>query len=135
MPLPKSCDEIAIGGFRADTVSVAKIKAGVCAEFDLPMIEMVSQRRGRRVARPRQIAMYLSRELTPYSFPNIGHFFGDRDHTTIMHGVATVERLMQECGAFRSQVEGIKSKLVQELKSYCVDNAHFDAFAEISASA
>ena len=52
------------------------------------------QVRQREVARPRQVAMYLSKQLTPRSLPEIGRRFGGRDHTTIMHGIRKIEELM-----------------------------------------
>src|SRR6185437_16380712 len=67
------------------TPHIAEIQYAVAERFGVPMMEMVSDRRARRVARPRQVAMYLSRELTPMSLPGIGKHFGGRDHTTIMH--------------------------------------------------
>jgi chromosomal replication initiator protein len=56
---------------------------------------MTSARRGREVARPRQVAMYLSKQLTPKSLPDIGRRFGGRDHTTVIHGIRQVERLRE----------------------------------------
>lgn len=69
---------------------VAEIQAAVCERFGLPMIEMYSRRRGRVVARPRQVAMYLARELTPMSLPEIGRRFGDKHHTTVMHACRAI---------------------------------------------
>ena len=57
---------------------------------------MVSARRARAVARPRQIAMYLAKRLTPRSLPEIGRRFGGRDHTTVIHAVKQIERLRGE---------------------------------------
>jgi chromosomal replication initiator protein len=54
---------------------------------------MVSARRAREVARPRQIAMYLAKQLTPRSLPEIGRRFGGRDHTTVIHAVRQIEKL------------------------------------------
>src|SRR6185369_2400178 len=76
--------------------SVGEIQREVAAFFRIPAAEMVSQRRGRVVARPRQVAMYLAKQLTPKSLPNIGRLFGNRDHTTVIHAVRTVERLIGE---------------------------------------
>src|SRR3546814_7587708 len=57
---------------------------------------MVSARRAREVARPRQVAMYLAKRLTPRSLPEIGRRFGGRDHTTVMHAVKRIEELRVE---------------------------------------
>lgn len=77
-------------------LSMAQIKAAVCARFNVPPIEMTSARRKRDVARPRQVAMYLCRQLTPRSLPEIGKCFGDRDHTTVSHACRQIERLRRE---------------------------------------
>ena len=58
--------------------------------------KVVSARRAREVARPRQIAMYLAKQLTPRSLPEIGRRFGGRDHTTVIHAVRQIERLRGE---------------------------------------
>jgi chromosomal replication initiator protein len=81
---------IADGG-AASHPSIAEIQRAVASYFGIQRYEMVSARRSRKVAWPRQVAMYLTRDLTPFSFPHIGRHFGRRDHTTIMHGVACVE--------------------------------------------
>ena len=62
-------------------------------KFKIRQAEMVSARRARAVARPRQIAMYLAKQLTPRSLPEIGRRFGGRDHTTVIHAVKQIEKL------------------------------------------
>lgn len=79
----------------APRISVARIQERVAHYFRIPVLEMTSQRRGREVARPRQVAMYLSKQLTPKSLPDIGRRFGGRDHTTVIHGIRQVERLRE----------------------------------------
>ena len=74
-------------------VTIEEIQRAVCAHFRIDRAEMASQRRTRAVARPRQIAMYLAKELTPRSFPEIGRRFGGRDHSTVIHAVRTIESL------------------------------------------
>jgi chromosomal replication initiator protein len=66
---------------------------------------MSSARRSRAVARPRQVAMYLSKQLTSRSLPEIGRAFGGRDHTTVMHAVRKVEELVKLDTAFAEDVE------------------------------
>ena len=66
---------------------------------------MSSARRSRTVARPRQIAMYLSKQLTSRSLPEIGRAFGGRYHTTVIHAVRKVEELMKADPAFAEDVE------------------------------
>lgn len=92
-------------------VTVKEIQAAVCRRFRIPAIEMMSQRRGRDVAHPRQVAMYLSKQLTPYSFPNIGRMFGGRDHTTVMYAVKAVEQRMAADSICAGDVEGLRKGL------------------------
>jgi len=72
---------------------------------------MHSARRARTVARPRQVAMYLSKQLTPRSLPEIGRKFGGRDHTTVMHAVKKVEELCSEDRSFAEDVELLRRML------------------------
>jgi chromosomal replication initiator protein len=73
--------------------TIRQIQQRVASFYGLPVLEMVSARRARVVARPRQVAMYLSRELTPQSLPEIGRRFGNRDHTTVIHAIRQIEAL------------------------------------------
>ncbi|MEQ1725863.1 MAG: chromosomal replication initiator protein DnaA [Sphingopyxis sp.] len=74
-------------------VTIEEIQRAVCAHYRIDKSEMSSQRRVRAIARPRQVAMYLAKELTPRSFPEIGRRFGGRDHSTVIHAVRTIESL------------------------------------------
>ena len=74
-------------------VSVDEIQTRVAEHFKIRKAEMTSARRAREVARPRQVAMYLSKQLTPRSLPDIGRRFGGRDHTTVIHAVKQIEKL------------------------------------------
>ena len=74
-------------------LSIDDIQRKVAEFYNLRMSDMLSARRSRVVARPRQIAMYLSKQLTPRSLPEIGRRFGGRDHTTVMHAVKKIEEL------------------------------------------
>jgi len=87
-----------------DTPLVADIQKQVAETFDIPVAEMYSARRARAVARPRQVAMYLAKQLTPQTLPNIGRMFGDRDHTTVIHAIKQVERFLKEDPEFRAKV-------------------------------
>ena len=91
--------------------TVAEIQAKVSERFRIPRIEMISARRAREVARPRQVAMYLAKQLTTLSLPNIGKHFGNRDHTTVMHACRQVERLMAADRAMRSDVLKLRRTL------------------------
>ena len=72
---------------------------------------MSSARRARAVARPRQVAMYLAKQLTSRSLPEIGRKFGNRDHTTVMHAVSRVTELMERDGTFAEDVELLRRLL------------------------
>lgn len=74
-------------------VTIDDIQRAVSAYFELKPLELVSARRARAVARPRQIAMYLSKRLTTRSLPEIGRKFGGRDHSTVIHAVRRIEEL------------------------------------------
>jgi len=74
-------------------VTIDEIQRRVCEHYRIRQSEMGSARRAREVARPRQIAMYLAKQLTQRSLPEIGRRFGGRDHTTVIHAVKTIEAL------------------------------------------
>ena len=75
-------------------VTIDEIQKRVAEHFNIKMAEMTSSRRARAVARPRQVAMYLAKQLTSRSLPEIGRKFGGRDHTTVMHAVKKIEELI-----------------------------------------
>lgn len=89
-------------------LSVEDIQKKVVEHYKLRMSDMLSQRRSRIVARPRQVAMYLAKALTEHSLPEIGRKFGGRDHTTIIHGVRKIEELLKEDRLLQEDVEAIK---------------------------
>ncbi len=75
-------------------LTIEEIQRKVAEHYNIRLSDMIGPKRLRTIARPRQIAMYLSKQLTPRSLPEIGRRFGGRDHTTIMHGVRKIEELM-----------------------------------------
>jgi chromosomal replication initiator protein len=75
-------------------LSIEEIQRKVAEHYNIRLSDMIGPKRMRTIARPRQVAMYLSKQLTPRSLPEIGRRFGGRDHTTIMHGVRKIEELM-----------------------------------------
>ncbi|MEH7828637.1 chromosomal replication initiator protein DnaA [Gemmobacter denitrificans] len=75
-------------------VTIEEIQRKVAEHYNIRLSDMIGPKRLRTIARPRQVAMYLSKQLTPRSLPEIGRRFGGRDHTTIMHGVRKIEELM-----------------------------------------
>jgi chromosomal replication initiator protein len=74
-------------------VTIEEIQRKVSEHYNIRLADMIGPKRVRTIARPRQIAMYLSKELTTRSLPEIGRRFGGRDHTTIIHGVRRIEEL------------------------------------------
>ena len=92
-------------------VTVEEIQRKVAEHYNIRLSDMLSPRRARAIARPRQIAMFLSKELTDRSLPEIGRKFGGRDHTTIMHGVKRVAQLCDEDAAIREDVSVLKRTL------------------------
>lgn len=76
-------------------ITIEEIQRRVCEHYRIKQAEMSSARRAREVARPRQVAMYLAKQLTPRSLPEIGRRFGGRDHTTVIHAVRQIEKLRQ----------------------------------------
>ena len=92
-------------------VTIDEIQKRVAEHFNIRLSEMYSSRRARAVARPRQIAMYLSKQLTARSLPEIGRKFGGRDHTTVMHAVRKVEELKSVDRAFDEDLELLRRML------------------------
>ena len=86
-------------------VTIEEIQKKVAEHYSIRLTDMSSARRARAVARPRQVAMYLAKQLTSRSLPEIGRKFGNRDHTTVMHAVSRVTELMERDGTFAEDVE------------------------------
>ncbi len=93
-------------------ITIDEIQRKVAEHYNIRPADMQSVRRARAVARPRQVAMYLAKSLTPRSLPEIGRKFGGRDHTTVIHAVRKVEELAAADPVFRDDVELLK-KLLQ----------------------
>ena len=91
----------------AQTVSIDTIKRVTAAAWGVSLLDLVSQRRDGPTVRARHVAMYLSRQMTPYSLPQIARHFGDRDHTTIMHAVRRIDAAMDEDGHLAAAVAGL----------------------------
>jgi len=92
-------------------VSIEEIQRKVAEHYNLRMNDMISARRARNVARPRQVAMYLAKQLTQRSLPEIGRRFGGRDHTTVMHAVSRVTELIDQDVAFAEDVALLRKML------------------------
>ena len=74
-------------------VTIDNIQRVVADQYKLKISDLLSKRRSRSIARPRQVAMYLAKELTNHSLPEIGESFGGRDHTTVLHACRKVREL------------------------------------------
>jgi chromosomal replication initiator protein len=92
-------------------VTVEEIMRKVADHYCLRLSDMTSARRSRAVARPRQVAMYLCKTLTPRSLPEIGRKFGGRDHTTVIHAVRKVEELAQADAQLAEDLELLRRML------------------------
>jgi chromosomal replication initiator protein len=92
-------------------VTIEEIQKRVSQHFNIRISDMHSARRARSVARPRQVAMYLAKQLTSRSLPEIGRKFGGRDHTTVMHAVKKVDELRERDSSFAEDVELLRRML------------------------
>jgi len=93
-------------------INVEHIQNLVAAHYNLNIQEMLSPRRSRSLARPRQIAMYLSKQHTTNSLPEIGRKFSNRDHTTVIHAVKKIDDLIKKDNEIKQSVLEIKKKLL-----------------------
>ncbi len=95
-------------------ITVDKIQNIVSNYFNIALSDMLSQRRSRPLARPRQIAMYLAKKMTSRSLPEIGRRFANRDHTTVIHAVKTITRLSDQDDEMKKNINQIKSLLLEQ---------------------
>ena len=92
-------------------VTIDEIQRKVAEHYNIRLTDMASPRRARNVARPRQVAMFLAKQLTSRSLPEIGRKFGNRDHTTVMHAVTRVGELMARDASFADDVDLLRRML------------------------
>jgi chromosomal replication initiator protein len=92
-------------------ITIEEIQRRVAEHFRIKVSDMYSARRARAVARPRQVAMYLAKQLTPRSLPEIGRKFGNRDHTTVMHAIRRIEELRAVDAVLNEDVETLRRVL------------------------
>ena len=95
-------------------VTIEEIQKRVAEHFNIKISDMHSARRARAVARPRQVAMYLAKQLTSRSLPEIGRKFGGRDHTTVMHANRKIRELMAERRSIYNQVTELTNRIKQQ---------------------
>ena len=93
-------------------VSIDGIQTMVCKYFKISKNEMLSSRRSRYLVRPRQTAIYLAKMLTSKSLPEIGRCFSNRDHTTVIHSVKTIEKLRKEDNELNIKIDTLKNKIL-----------------------
>ena len=113
-PVTTDVAEEAIGSRAAageKRVTIEEIQRKTAEYYKLDLRELHSARRARRVARPRQVAMYLARELTSRSLPDIGRRFGGRDHTTVLHACRRIESLCKADPVFQQEVDFLRKVL------------------------
>ena len=92
-------------------VTIEDIQKLVAEHYRIRIADMHSARRARAVARPRQVAMYLAKQLTPRSLPEIGRKFGGRDHTTVMHAIRKIEELRAGDPVLSEDIEALRRLL------------------------
>ena len=93
-------------------VTIDNIQTIVCKYFKISKNEMLSSRRSRYLVRPRQTAIYLAKMLTSKSLPEIGRNFSNRDHTTVIHSVKTIEKLKKEDNELNIKIDSLKNKIL-----------------------
>ena len=93
-------------------VTIDNIQTIVCKYFKISKNEMLSSRRSRYLVRPRQTAIYLAKMLTSKSLPEIGRCFSNRDHTTVIHSVKTIEKLRKEDNELNVKIDTLKNKIL-----------------------
>src|SRR5699024_11536716 len=94
-------------------ITIQVIQEFISKKYNIKLEDFAAKKRTRSIAFPRQIAMYLSRQLTDLSLPKIGEEFGGRDHTTVIHAHHKISELLEEDANFNNEIE----ELIEELNS------------------
>src|SRR5690606_33114223 len=94
-------------------IRIEEIQRIVSRHYNVSRNELLSNRRTRTIVKPRQVAMYLSKVMTPRSLPEIGRRFGGRDHTTVLHAVRKIEGLAETDHSLAQEIELLK-RLISE---------------------
>jgi len=95
-------------------ITIAQIITSVTEHFNVKLSDLQGKRRSRSITYPRQISMYLARQLTPHSLEEIGGYFGGRDHTTALHACRTIDRLCNHDENSRATVNQLLNTLTQQ---------------------
>lgn len=109
-----SCIGFLLSSSEQPRVKIEDIQRATALQFGLTKTDLLSQRRTKQIVGPRQIAMYLSKVMTVRSLPDIGRRFGGRDHTTVLHAVRKIERLLQSDASLQKTVEALKSAILSQ---------------------
>lgn len=96
-------------------IRIEGIQRLVAKHFNVTKQELISPRRTRSIVRPRQISMYLAKTMTDRSFPDIGRRFGGRDHTTVLHAVRKIEKMISEDTTLASEIEMLR-RLIEDMR-------------------
>mgnify|MGYP003328322630 CR=1 FL=1 len=91
--------------------TIDDIQRKVADYYNLRLSDLLSARRSRTIARPRQIAMYLCKGFTSYSYPEIGNAFGGKDHTTVIHAVKKIETMLEIDQKLKKQIFELKETI------------------------
>ena len=95
-------------------ITIASIQQEVCKFYSIGMSDLVGNKRSQNIVYPRQIAMYLTRELTDLSLPAIGAQFGGRDHTTVIHANAKIQKLLSQQREVYNQIQSLTNLVRQK---------------------
>lgn len=109
-----SCIGFLLSSSEQPRVKIEDIQRATALQFGLTKTDLLSQRRTKQIVGPRQIAMYLSKVMTVRSLPDIGRRFGGRDHTTVLHAVRKIEKLLQSDASLQKTVEALKSAILSQ---------------------
>lgn len=94
-----------------ERIDLSKIQQAVIEQFDVDPKDLHSKKRSRSIVVPRQVCMFLARRHTEMSLGEIGHYFGGRDHTTVMHAIDKIERVVKEDVSLRNRVDRVEAQL------------------------
>lgn len=95
-------------------IKVATIQSEVCKYFNISKTDLLGNKRNRSIVTPRHIAMYLTQELTDYSYPRIGKEFGGKDHTTVMHAVEKIKNMIKKDSQVYQQIEILTNQIKRQ---------------------
>lgn len=109
-----SCIGFLLSSSEQPRVKIEDIQRATALQFGLTKTDLLSQRRTKQIVGPRQIAMYLSKVMTVRSLPDIGRRFGGRDHTTVLHAVRKIEKLLESDSSLQKTVEALKSAILSQ---------------------